>query len=72
MDSANYSYTGVVVPLAPGGVVLITVSVVITVLATIWTGLRIAALRLKKIGIQPEDYMVIAALVSAVGSLTIS
>ncbi|PGH16600.1 hypothetical protein AJ79_01706 [Helicocarpus griseus UAMH5409] len=63
MEGVNYDYTGTVVPLAPGGVTLISVSVVITVLATIWTGLRVLARRLKKIDIQPEDYMVIAALV---------
>lgn len=70
MENANitYTYTGVAVPLASGGVGLISASVVITVLATIWTGLRIAARRLKGIGIQPEDYMVIVALVSVVES----
>lgn len=66
-NTTTYSYTGIIVPLAPGGVVLVSVSVVITLLATIWTGLRILARRLKGIGVQPEDYMVIAALVSVAG-----
>ena len=65
MEGTTYSYDGVVVPLASGGVVLISVSVVITALATIWTGLRLLARHLKQVGVQPEDYMVIAALVSS-------
>lgn len=52
-----------VVPLAPGGVRLLSTSVVITFLATIWIGLRFYAHRIKGIGVQPEDYMAVVALV---------
>jgi hypothetical protein len=52
-----------VVPLAPGGVELISTSIVTTFLATIWIGLRFYARHIKGIGVQPEDYMAVVALV---------
>jgi hypothetical protein len=57
-----YSRSGDLVPLSPGGARIIALGVVLIFLTTLWTALRFYCRYLKRVAIQPEDWLHLAAL----------
>jgi hypothetical protein len=62
-DFSPKALEGNVLPLSKGGVEVLATCVLLSLIATCWTGLRFYSRRMKKLAIMPEDYLILAALV---------